>query len=344
MTDDPYIYSGAINGVLTLLEKNWNIPRATLMNAAGLTPEDLLNYDDHIPLMVFAVILEEAARITQNPELTFELVETFEKYANGLIHYAFRNSPSVREALKVGARFAGIMISFRSIEFLETDEFGYFKWNYKKGFDGMQQMPVWAPARVVVMLRGALGNNWVPEEVCMEQGEPENIAAYHKMFGSNISFSQPENRIRIATADLDQKMPTGDQNLWKYLIDLSNKLLAEQAQQPAIVNDIQRHIIDALPGDAANIKDISKLLGKSPRTLQRELHAAGFNFSQILDQTRQDLAGKYLLDTDLHISQIAFLLGFAEVSVFTRAVKRWFGHSPSAYRQKVIEEKAKRLL
>ncbi|MGH1350831.1 MAG: AraC family transcriptional regulator [Methyloligellaceae bacterium] len=343
MTDDPYIYCGAINGVLMLLENNWKIPRAPLMEAAGLVPEDLLNYDDHIPLEAFAVILEEAARITQNPFLTFELVETFEKYANGLIHYAFRKSPSVREALSVGARYAGIMISFRSIEFTELKGFGYFKWNYRKGFDGMQQMPVWAPARVVVMLRGALGQDWKPEEVCMEQGAPENLDAYHKMFGSNISFSQPENTIRIASADLDRKMPSGDQHLWKYLIDLSDKLMEEQATRPAIISDIQKHIIDALPGDTANIKDISKLLGKSPRTLQRELQSVGANFSQILDQTRQDLAGKYLLDTDLHISQIAFLLGFAEVSVFTRAVKRWFGHSPSAYRQQNQQEKIRKL-
>ncbi len=343
MTDNPYIYCGVVGGVLKLLESNWKVSPLPLMKVAGLEEKDLRNPDDRISLDAFAIILEEAARVTNNDALIFELVEFFEQYAKGLIHYAFRNSPSVRAALEVGARYGGLMISMRSIEFIEKKEAGYFKWSYIKGFDGMQQLPVWAPARVVVMLRGALGTEWVPEEVFLEIGEPANSEHYKKMFGPNLHFGQAVNHIKVASGDLEREMPSGDEHLWRYLIDLSDKALAEHNTQPAIINDIQKHIIDALPRDSANIKDISKLMGSSPRTLQRELHSVGANFSQILDQTRQDMAGKYLLDTDLHISQIAFLIGFSEVSVFTRAVNRWFGCSPSVYRQRNLDEKIRKI-
>jgi AraC-like DNA-binding protein len=43
---------------------------------------------------------------------------------------------------------------------------------------------------------------------------------------------------------------------------------------------------------------------------------------------RADLARRYLRDEDLPISEIAWLLGYQEVSAFTHAFKRWTGKTP----------------
>jgi AraC-like DNA-binding protein len=45
-----------------------------------------------------------------------------------------------------------------------------------------------------------------------------------------------------------------------------------------------------------------------------------------------DLANRYLLDKNLSISQIAWLLGYQEVSGFSHAFKRWSGKTPRAVR------------
>jgi transcriptional regulator GlxA family with amidase domain len=47
-----------------------------------------------------------------------------------------------------------------------------------------------------------------------------------------------------------------------------------------------------------------------------------------LRQLRRDLAVRYLDDRKLHVSKIAWLLGFHEVSAFTHALKRWTGKRP----------------
>ena len=46
----------------------------------------------------------------------------------------------------------------------------------------------------------------------------------------------------------------------------------------------------------------------------------------------RDLAVRYLDDRKLHVSKIAWLLGFHEVSAFTHAFKRWTGKTPSQLR------------
>ncbi|SMG64766.1 [weak similarity to] AraC-type DNA-binding domain-containing protein, partial [methanotrophic bacterial endosymbiont of Bathymodiolus sp.] len=44
------------------------------------------------------------------------------------------------------------------------------------------------------------------------------------------------------------------------------------------------------------------------------------------------LADKYIKDSSLNLNEISFLLGFSEISSFSRAFKRWTGSSPRAYR------------
>jgi AraC-like DNA-binding protein len=70
----------------------------------------------------------------------------------------------------------------------------------------------------------------------------------------------------------------------------------------------------------------------SKRTLARKLSDEGLNFTEILEQLRRDLAVRYLDDRKLHVSKIAWLLGFHEVSAFTHAFKRWTGKTPSQMR------------
>jgi AraC-like DNA-binding protein len=67
----------------------------------------------------------------------------------------------------------------------------------------------------------------------------------------------------------------------------------------------------------------------SERTLARKLSDEGLNFTEILQQLRRDLAVRYLDDRKLHVSKIAWLLGFHEVSAFTNAFKCWTGKPPS---------------
>jgi AraC-like DNA-binding protein len=79
-------------------------------------------------------------------------------------------------------------------------------------------------------------------------------------------------------------------------------------------------------------QDIARTLGMSERTLARKLSDEGLNFSEILQRLRQDLAVRYLDDRKLHVSKIAWLLGFRDVSAFTHAFKRWTGRTPSQVR------------
>lgn len=330
----PYIYSGAVEGVLALLENNdWNIPKENLLKAAGVSSKDLYLDSNRVSLRTFGLILEKAFEITGDDALVFKIMKRIEQFAGGPVHYAFRQSPSVKVALEIGVRYAGLIISFKKLDFKEENDGAYFRWENYETYDDLPRIQVWTPARVVTMLRAALGGDWTPQEVSLINKRPENEKPYMEMFGPQVKFEQPENFIKLTYEELEKEMPARDEKLWQGLVSLSEKLMAEVQPEQAVVTAVRRQILKALPDDQANVKHISGQMAKSPRTLQRELQAAGTSFSSLLEEVRRGMAHKYLVDSNLHISQIAFLLGFSEVSVFTRAVNRWFGQTPSAYRK-----------
>jgi AraC-like DNA-binding protein len=50
-------------------------------------------------------------------------------------------------------------------------------------------------------------------------------------------------------------------------------------------------------------------------------------------EIRRELAEQYISDSTLTLTEISFLLGFSEVSSFSRAYRRWEGQSPSEARK-----------
>jgi AraC-like DNA-binding protein len=95
---------------------------------------------------------------------------------------------------------------------------------------------------------------------------------------------------------------------------------------------VENAISSLLPHGRVVVDDVARSLGMSTRTLARKLSDEGLNFTEVLQQLRRDLAVRYLDDPKLHISKIAWLLGFNDVSAFTHAFKRWTGKPPSQIR------------
>ena len=84
------------------------------------------------------------------------------------------------------------------------------------------------------------------------------------------------------------------------------------------------------------LEAVAAALQLSDWTLQRKLREHGLSFSQLVEQTRQQLALRYLRQGSLSISELAPLLGYSETSAFSRAFKRWLGVSPRQWRSSAI--------
>lgn len=96
-----------------------------------------------------------------------------------------------------------------------------------------------------------------------------------------------------------------------------------------------------LTSDRPSLYILAKKLHISPRTLMRHLENEGTNFRALRDEVLARRAIYYLGEKQWKIDAVAVALGYKDGSAFRRAFNRWFGQSPTEYRNKYLELKKK---
>ena len=155
-----------------------------------------------------------------------------------------------------------------------------------------------------------------------------------RFVGTKVEFGADSDE--FALEDLDaRELPLihSDPYLNDLLLKYCEAALAnKRGDRSHLRTRVENAISTMLPHGRVLAEDVARTLGMSDRTLARKLSDEGLNFTEILQQLRRDLAVRYLDDRKLHVSKIAWLLGFHEVSAFTHAFKRWTGKTPRQMR------------
>ena len=91
-------------------------------------------------------------------------------------------------------------------------------------------------------------------------------------------------------------------------------------------------LLRKLEGQYPQMPQIATMLNLSPRTFRRRLDEEGQSFQKLLDQVRAEHATRYLQNTRLPLSTIAYMVSFSDASNFRRAFIKWTGMPPSRVR------------
>ena len=155
---------------------------------------------------------------------------------------------------------------------------------------------------------------------------------YDDYFRCPVSYGNPEITMAFDLDVMDQPLPGAS----KELAQMHDQTVAQylrQLDKSDIVNRVRTIVVEELASHAVTKQHVADRLCVSPRTLQMKLAARNTSFQEIMDSTRKDLALSYIEQSGTSITEAAYLLGFSEVSNFTRAFKRWTGKSPREFRQ-----------
>ena len=189
-----------------------------------------------------------------------------------------------------------------------------------------------------LQLEGAL----MPIEVCFAHTAPAYAELFPQLFFAPVRFECEHNALVFPVSMLDQPMRTADPLLHAVLTRLADQELAALADQslfPAKVGEA----IDAELERGAPLDAVAERLHISPSALRSRLQKHGTSYSALLDRRRREHARRALRQSQLSFAEIAHRLGFAHPPAFHRAVRRWFGVTPSAYREAASPGPAARL-
>lgn len=156
-----------------------------------------------------------------------------------------------------------------------------------------------------------------------------SIEKYEAAFGCPVRFSMPETRMEIAARQLFRPSPYAN----PILLEAASARYREPAEWMVEGKGHLAHgyfyLSNALDKSPPTLDRMAASFGMTERTLRRKLVDEGLPFRDLLDRVRQDLCRLYFLEDKRPLGEIALLLGYSDLSAFTRAHKRWRGVAPS---------------
>ena len=187
---------------------------------------------------------------------------------------------------------------------------------------------------VIVLCRSMTNVHFAPLELALSRPDNGRIDRYIEFFKCPIRFSANENAMYFDAETISRQTPAGNQEL-AYANDRITEQYLESLDPELVQSKVREILVSLLPSGQVSQKAIANNLHRSVSALQKQLKAEGVSFRTILDETRAELAQRLVREQHYSLSEITYLLGFADQANFSRAFKRWFGDTPSVYRSHI---------
>jgi AraC-like DNA-binding protein len=310
-------------------------PAKRLLTQVGLDERNLNADGARIPFAKHAAFFELAAEVTGDNCLGLHFGQTRDTRDAGLIGYVGLSSPTLMDAIKNVSRYRRVLGDALEIEFDALEERGRLRWWFHGAASQSprQSLEFWA-TNLLRAFREMSGRNVAPASLSFAHPRAEDIKEFERFFGCSVSFGCQENIIAMKLSDLHLPLVAADHRLLAVLRRYCEDLLTRHfAPPPPLVERVERLIADRLAHREAKLDTVATELGVSPRSLSRKLAELDTSFNGIVESLRKELARRYLQESNLSVTEIAFLLGYSEVSTFNHAFKRWTGNTPAAFRR-----------
>ena len=306
-----------------------------LIDQVGIDHRTLKAPDAHIPLNAAGRLFELVARELADNAFGLSYAKAFPPGASGLLGHLMLTAPTVRDLFLVLARYTQVHTTSMVPEFEMRAGVGWFTFSWPTQFcEPLVHYTAFSIGAVVLRVRRAAGPSWTPLSVDFQHRPPANLAAYQEMFGSRLKFDCPQNRIAIDAPTLSRPMPEILPMLADSLKELGDRQLEEVVDDSDAVSRLKLLLAKRLETEQPfDLESVAAAMGLQSRSLQWRLGQQATTYENVLLATRRLMAERYLRDNDFQQTRIASLLGFSQLSAFTRWCQRHFGMSPSGYRR-----------
>src|SRR4249920_1411165 len=307
-----------------------------LLRQAHLTPHEINNKD--IPLGVQNQIkfVDLVANATGDPLLGFRLAYSFDLREIGLLYYVIASAENLLGSLLRVARYSDVANEGVDLEIKKGDLLRVrLHYSGVARHSDVHQIEFWM-ASLVRICRTVIGTNLKPIEVRIAHNRRKQIPEMEKLLRCSVKTGADVDEIVFSRESGEYPIVTADPYLNQLCVRLCEETLARLGKKTSPLKvKVENAIAVLLPHGEMHFDAVAAELGMSGRTLARRLASEGHSFSKILDGLRSSLARRYLAESDMSISEIAWLLGYSEVANLTHAFHRWTGTNPGTERAKV---------
>jgi AraC-like DNA-binding protein len=310
---------------------------ATILTKAGLIAKTVNDPAARLEAGAQTRLMEIAAEELDDELFGFHLARRFDLREIGLVYYIIASSLNLADALANAERYSRIVnegVRLRcslsegaavTIEYVGVD----------RRLD-RHHIEFWL-VTLVRICRQVTSSRLAPRRLRVRHSRADPPADFKSFFGTEVEFRSEVDEIALSAPLASLPNVGRDTHLNSLLCRYAEEALASRATvRASTASQVEKVLPELLPHGRAGVAEVAQRLGTSERTLSRKLHEEGTSFAAILDELRKALAKRYLDEQELQVSEIAWLLGYREVSSLTHAFKRWTGTTPRQFRYQSV--------
>lgn len=322
---------GAI-AIVALLRAR-GIDADALISQAGLPAEAFDHPDNVIPFAKLGELAHLAANHARLPDIGLRACTRTGLEMLGTVGYLVANSETVGAGLAALQSYLHLHdegaapylrleggVAALGYEVLEHDVLG------------SEQITFGALAIAANLLREICGPDFALREVSFACHAPADTSAFAGHFAAPVRFDADRSAV-IFDAEFLMRPIAGANPLLREFLTSQLRETARIGEGEVAKDRIQRVMRTLLASGCIGQDEVARAFGMHRRTFARRLQENGTTFRALLDAVRFDAARVLLRTSAVSLEDIANTLGYADVTAFARAFRRWSGSSPAVWRR-----------
>lgn len=333
----PTISAGIVSGLVDFASGRGADP-AILLKRANIDRQDLNDPDNRLPLHHYVDLLRVAQSMTADPALALHFGEEVGMSKLSILGLIMEASPTMGEAFVQLQRYGRLAAEIEGIadgpRFGLASRFGkLFMVDRRQQPNAVPELTESAFVSLVCGPRQFLSQPHVLS-VHVTHPAPGYADEYERIFQCPVHFESEWNAMQLHPQIANWEVAPTSRYVFGILAKHADRLLTELDAAKHLRGRVEALLLPVLHQGDVSADVIAAQLGFSRQTLFRKLKEEETTFSSVLDDLRQRVAKLYLQGKSASVNETAYLVGFSDPSSFSRAYKRWTGHSPNEFRHK----------
>lgn len=304
---------------------------ATILAGTGLTVAQLADSVCEVQSHQELAIVRNLLRHVDDPAgLGIETGLRYSFPSTGILGYAFLTSPTVRDAVTIGLRFATLSSIFLDVCLQASEDELVLEFDASQIPADVRQFllerDLAAIVRVAPLLFGMTDSS-LPVHIELEK--PGYLLDALAEIGLPFTVNEEASRTAITIPGelLKQPMPAADPDTAAMCVAQCEELLDRRRHRGGFSAQLRARLLKD-PARIPTMAAIAREFAVTERTVHRRLAAENTSFRRLVDEVREALAVE-MLGNGLMVEEVARRLGYAETAGFSHAFTRWRGHPPS---------------
>jgi AraC-like DNA-binding protein len=307
------------------------VDESALLGRAGIVAGELAG--DRWPVDHITRLWRAAAELTQHPSFGLEAGAQVAPASLNVVSFILQSSATLRDAVAVVQKYQRLISDGGRLQLLPGASASWLVYHPCQGRLPFSEHQIEAVlAAVVSVARWITQCAQAPRLARLEHARLGPLAGYRRAFACPVEFGQAYNGLLLDNALLDQALPQADSHLAHLHDEYAAHRLDALSPQAGLLEALHGWLTANFGPPLPTRAMAARALGMTERTLARRLQALGASFTGLLDDARREHALMQVGQTNRALSDVARHLGFADISPFYRAFRRWSGTSPAAWR------------